>query len=176
MIETLSVLYVLACLDTMFSGICAASGRNARIHKRAYYARSMVYGLAWGQLACLIALAILWSAAKLADDSRQASTEMVAVGQRMAAVYVCYAAIVLSTFAIRAIPTVDIRSITSVVGFGPLTLLRPFVIIAGLAWGLAAQPGWTVAVAAILIATMMVPFRIWLNLMLDTHGIGILQQ
>ncbi len=168
------VLYVLAGLDAIFSGICAASGRNALIHKRAYYARSMLYGFAWGQVACLIALLILWGTVGLVGDFQQAIDEMVSVGQRMEVIYVCYAAVVLFTFAVRAIPIVDVRSITSVVGFGPLTLLRPYVIVAGLAWGLAAQPSPTVAIAAILIAGMMVPFRMWLNLMLDSHGISLL--
>ena len=67
MIETLIVLYVLAGLDAMFSGICAASGRIALIHKRAYYARSMLYGFAWGQVACLVALLILWGTAADGD-------------------------------------------------------------------------------------------------------------
>ncbi len=87
MIATLVVLYVLAGLDAMFSGICAASGRNARIHKRAYYVRSMLYGFAWGQVACLVALLILWGTAALASDFQQAIDEMVSVGQRMAVVY-----------------------------------------------------------------------------------------
>jgi hypothetical protein len=175
LIETLIVLYLLACLDAIFSGICAASGRNALIHKHAYYARSMLYGFAWGQVACLVALLILLGTVGLASDFQQAIDEMVSVGQRLEVVYVCYAAVVLFTFAVRTIPTVDVRSITSVVGFGPLTLLRPYVIVAGLAWGLAAQPSLTVAGAAILIAGMMVPFRMWLNFMLDTHGISLLQ-
>ncbi len=82
----------------------------------------------------------------------------------------------LFTFAGRAITPRAVRSInTSVVGFGPLTLLRPYVIVAGLAWGLARQPSLTVAGAAIVIAGMMIPFRIWLNLMLDKHGISVLQ-
>jgi hypothetical protein len=34
----------------------------------------------------------------------------------------------------RAIPSVDIRSITSVVVFGPLTFLRPVVALIGLVW------------------------------------------
>jgi hypothetical protein len=56
-----------------------------------------------------------------------------------------------------------------------LTLIRPVVIIAGLAWGLALLPGLTVAIAAMLIAGMMIPFRLWLNLMLDTFGDRVLQ-
>jgi hypothetical protein len=85
-----------------------------------------------------------------------------------------FSSLVLFTFAVRAIPSVDVRSLTSVVGFGPLTLIRPVVIIAGLAWGLALLPGLPVAIAAILIAAMMIPFRLWLNLMLDTFGDRIL--
>jgi hypothetical protein len=175
MIETLFALYVLATLDAVFSGICAASGRNAVIHKRAYFARSMVYGFAWGQVACIVSLLILFGAAVLARDRQHAIEEMVAVGQRMAGVYGAYAAVVLFTFAVRVIPSVDVRSITSVVGFGPLTLIRPVVVIAGLAWGLARLPGPTVVIAALLIAGMMIPFRSWLNLMLDTFGDRVLQ-
>jgi hypothetical protein len=175
MIETLFALYVLASLDALFSGICAASGRNAAIHKRANFARSMLYGLAWGQAACLVSLLILAGAYALASDRRLAAEEMVAVGRRLAVVYGAYAAVVLFTFAVRAVPSVDVRSVTSVVGFGPLTLIRPAVILAGLAWGLALLPGPTVAAAAVLIAGMMIPFRLWLNLMLDTFGDGLLR-
>ena len=68
MIQTILVLWFLAALDTMFSGICAASGRNAVIHKRGYFARSMLYGFAWGQAACLVSLLILFGATVLARD------------------------------------------------------------------------------------------------------------
>jgi hypothetical protein len=175
MIETLAVLYVLAILDTMFSGICAASGRNALIDKRRYYVRSMLYGFAWGQAACIVALLILYAVAAISDDPDRTILEMIAVGQRMATVYAIYAIIVLATFAVRAIPSVDVRSITSVVGFGPLTLIRPAVILAGLAWGLALMPSLPVAVAVTLIAMMMIPFRVWLNWMIELQGIRILQ-
>ena len=79
MIETILILYVLAALDAMFSGICAASGRNALINKNAYYARSMWYGFVWGQVACLLALLILIGAAALADNRDEAISEMVSV-------------------------------------------------------------------------------------------------
>jgi hypothetical protein len=85
-----------------------------------------------------------------------------------------YAAVVLLTFAVRAVPSVDVRAVTSVVGFGPLTLIRPVVIIGGVAWGLALAPSMNVAIATILIAAMMMPFRLWLNLMLDIRGSGAL--
>jgi hypothetical protein len=174
MIETIFVLYVLAALDAMFSGICAASGRNALIHKRDYWARAMLYGFAWGQAACLTALLILVVAVASADDRQRAIAEMVSVGRRMAAVYAGYAVVVLLTFVARAIPSVDVRSVSSIVGFGPLTLLRPAVILAGLARGLALWPSPAVAIAATLIAGMMIPFRLGLNLRLDARGVAVL--
>ena len=174
MIEILIILWVLAGLDSMFSGICAASGRNALIDKRTYYVRAMVYGFLWGQVACIVALLILAGAVAISGDQEQVIAEMVAVGQRMATVYCVYAAVVLLTFAVRAVPSVDVRSVTSVVGFGPLTIIRPAVIVAGLIWGLVLMPSPAVAMAAILIALMMVPFRVWLNWMIELHGVELL--
>jgi len=87
---------------------------------------------------------VLVGAVAISDDREQAIAEMVAVGQRMAMVYCVYAAVVLLTFAVRAVPSVDVRSVTSVVGFGPLTIIRPAVIVAGLVWGLVLMqvPSW----------------------------------
>ena len=51
MISTVISLYVLATLDAMFSGVCAASGRDARIDKRSYYVNAMIHGIGWGQVA-----------------------------------------------------------------------------------------------------------------------------
>ena len=45
MISTVISLYVLATLDAMFSGVCAASGRDARIDKRSYYVNAMIHGI-----------------------------------------------------------------------------------------------------------------------------------
>ena len=45
-------LYVLVMMDSAFSGICAASGRNAVLNKRAYYLRSMWDGAMWLESSC----------------------------------------------------------------------------------------------------------------------------
>ena len=167
MIPTIINLYILANLDAMFSGICAASGREGQINKRRYYLNSMLVGAAWGQVACLLGLLILGVAATMSPDRQTAVQEMVAVGERMTTIYCMYALVIFLTFAVRAIPSVDIRSITSTVFFGPLTLLRPAVIVIGIGWGLALQPQVAVVIAAILIAVIMAPFRIFLNIYLD---------
>ena len=168
MIDTIINLYILANLDTMFSGICAASGRNGQINKRMYYLKSMIVGIAWGQVACLLGLLILGVAVFMSPDRQTTVDQMVSVGERMVTVYSMYAIVIFLTFAVRAIPSVDVRSTTSTVFFGPLTLLRPAVIVIGIGWGLAAeQPQVAVVIAAILISLIMVPFRFWLNAYFD---------
>jgi hypothetical protein len=77
------------------------------------------------------------------------------VGARMLMVYVPYALILLITFCVRAIPSVDIRSITSVLIFGPFTFIRPLVVLAGAVWGVMAAPGAITIALAVLIVTLM---------------------
>lgn len=156
-------LYVLLTMDTAFSGVCAASGRNALIHKRTYYLRSMWHGALWGQAACLVGILILLIAISLSQNGTQTLTEMQTVGWRMSAVYWLYAAAVLFTFLVRAVPSVDIRSMTSTIAFGPLTFIRPAVILLGVIWGLQVQPSVPVVIAAILVAVLMMPFRVFLD-------------
>ena len=140
MIGTIVSLYVLATLDAAFSGICAASGRNALIEKRGYFLNSMWQGALWGQAASFLGLCLLCVVVSLSPNSAETSLTLVEVGNRMVLVYGIYAAIVLSTFAIRVIPSVDVRSLTSTIGFGPLTLIRPAVIVVGLVWGAMLHP------------------------------------
>ena len=167
MISTVFALYVLLTLDAMFSGICAASGRDARIDKRAYFVNAMIHGIGWGQVACLLGLLILTTAVYASADPDLAVEQMVRVGERMVRVYVVYAVTILSFFVVRAIPSVDIRSMTSTVAFGPLTLVRPAVIVLGIGWGLSGGAQTSVAVAGLLIAVLMVPFRTLLNRWFD---------
>lgn len=164
MIAIIIQLYILATLDTMFSGICAASGRDARINKRFYFAKAMLIGIAWGQVACATGLVILAVAAYTSGDPQAIVQEMTAVGLRMASVYRPYAIVILITFAIWAFPSVDVRSTTCTIAFGPLTLIRPAVVVLGIAWGLMLKPSLPVVLSAILIAMIMAPFRFWLNL------------
>jgi len=48
--------------------------------------------------------------------------------------------VILTAFAFRLIPSVDVRCLTSTLVFGPLAGIRPLVGIAGLAWGVWAAP------------------------------------
>jgi len=51
-------------------------------------------------------------------------------------VFVPYAILVLANLALRLVPSIDIRSATSVFMLGPLTAIRPLVMIAGVLYGI----------------------------------------
>jgi len=152
---TFFLLWLLATLDSAFIGYREAAGRNALIEKRGYFRRAMIRGLIAGQIAVaivgLVALGFLATTsqpAKLVDNFEVVAT-------RMLMIYLPYTAIIILTFFIRAIRSVDIRSITSVLVFGPFTLIRPVVVLAGVIWGLLAAPTRPILFLLVLIVFLM---------------------
>lgn len=165
------LLYLLAVSDSLLAGYRAVAGRNALIHKDRYYRRAMGLGALWVQPAILIAAAVggllLW----LADDPRELFRQYDRMAGYLLPFYLPYALIVFATFAIRAIPSVDIRSLTSVIGFGPLTLLRPIVIYVGVAWALWHVHPWQVVLLSLLVVTMMMLMETFLRRVIDPERI-----
>jgi hypothetical protein len=134
-------LWALATLDAALTGYRDAAGRSALIDKRAYYRRAMLRGALFGQVAVGVVGVVVAVLLLLSPEPRALFGELERVGSRMIIVYVPYALIILFTFVVRAAPSVDLRSITSVLIFGPFTLIRPLVVVAGVAWGFLAAPG-----------------------------------
>jgi len=89
------------------------------------------------------------------NDAGALFSKLESVGARMLTVYVPYALILLVTFLVRAFPSVDIRSITSVLIFGPFTFIRPIVVLAGAVWGVVAAPGTITIALTVLIVCLM---------------------
>ena len=148
-------LWLLATLDAAFTGYRAAAGRNALINKRRYYQRAMITGALFGQVAVVIAgVAVLVSVA-LTADRESLLRDYNRAGSRMLIVYLPYAVMILLSFLIRAVPSVDIRSITSTVIFGPLTLIRPLVAVTGLAYGVLGAVRAETIVLGVIVLTMM---------------------
>jgi hypothetical protein len=56
---------------------------------------------------------------------------------------------------VRTFPSIDIRCITSVLVFGPFTVIRPFVVLAGAIWGVMAAPSAITIVLVLLIVSLM---------------------
>ena len=151
-----AALYFLATLDSAFVGYRDAAGRSALIRKGAYYTRAMLRGALWGQAAVAAAVALLAALLLRAEDRPAFVHSLIEAGRRMLAVYVPYALVVLAAFAVRAAPSVDVRSLTSTLVFGPFQFIRPFVVVAGVAWGLlAARRADAAALGLVVVAEML---------------------
>ena len=62
------------------------------------------------------------------------------IAERSLPIYLSYTGLVLCTFIPYAIPNWEIKSVVTVLVFGPLTLLQPVVIIAGAGYSI--YPYW----------------------------------
>jgi len=150
------LLWLLATVDSAFIGYREAAGRNALIEKGAYFRRALIRGALFGQLAVLIIGVITAIALVSSSDAAALFSRFELIGARMLTVYVPYALIILITFCIRAVPSVDIRSITSVLIFGPFTFIRPLIVLAGAVWGVVAAPSAiTIAITVLIVSLML---------------------
>lgn len=141
----LVLLYLLGTVHACFAGYREAAGRNLRIRKTRYYVRGTVRGLVAGQVAAvLIGMTILALSARV--GSLEALYAVVARGAWAAAlVFGVYAALVGLAFVFFAFPHPEVRTITSVLVFGPFTLGLKAVIVAGAAVAIAIDPRFEVA-------------------------------
>jgi hypothetical protein len=160
------LLWLLATVDSAFIGYREAAGRNALIDKRAYFRHALIRGALFGQLAVLIVGVTTVIVLISVRDAGFLFSDLELIGARMLMVYVPYAVILLITFCVRAIPSVDIRSITSVLIFGPFTFIRPLVVLVGAVWGVLAAPSAITIALTVLIVTLMLglgSFLSWLR-------------
>jgi len=161
-----ALLWLLATVDSAFIGYREAAGRNALIDKRAYFRHALIRGALFGQLAVLIVGVTTVIVLISVRDAGFLFSDLELIGVRMLMVYVPYAVILLITFCVRAIPSVDIRSITSVLIFGPFTFIRPLVVLVGAVWGVLAAPDAITIALTVLIVTLMLglgSFLSWLR-------------
>ena len=150
------LLWLLATVDSAFIGYREAAGRNALIEKGAYFRHALIRGALFGQLAVLIVGVITAIALATSSDAAALFSRFELIGARMLTVYIPYALILLITFCVRAVPSVDIRSITSVLIFGPFTFIRPLIVLAGAVWGVVAAPGAiTIAITVLIVGLML---------------------
>ena len=158
------LLWLLATLDGGFTGYREAAGRNALINKRLYYRRAMIKGALFGQIAVGIAAAVILISLTVTPDRQSLLRDYDKAGARMLIFYLAYATVILIAFLVRWIPSVDIRSITSTMIFGPLTLIRPLVAVVGLVYGVLAAPRVATIVLGLVVLTMMLSLERGLGL------------
>ena len=134
---TLFSLYLLALLDGLLCGARVSMGRCALIRKRRYYLRSALHGLVGAQGISTIALLAVLLAMRFSGHRGELRADLEGAAGRMLWIFVPYAIAVLGSLMLRAIPSTDLRSATSVFALGPLSAIRSLVMIVGVAYGVA---------------------------------------
>lgn len=132
----LLALYLLALLDGVLCGLRTSMGRCPLIRKRRYYAEAALRGLLGAQLISTIALIALVGTALLSSRRNVLRGDLEAAAGRMLWVIGPYATLVIFNLALRLIPSTDVRSATSVMMLGPLTAVRPLMMIVGVLYGI----------------------------------------
>jgi hypothetical protein len=131
----LAACVVLLVADGAFCGLRAVVGRTGRLYTGPLVARAMALGGTLGLLAGsgLLLLGVLllgWPPTR--QDELSVALDTLLWG------YGTLATLILLGYLLRLVPSIDVRSLSSMLLFGPITLLRPIVIVgvAGLAAGL----------------------------------------
>jgi hypothetical protein len=158
---TLFALYVLALLDGLLCGIRTSMGRCPLIRKHAYYARAIVRGVIGAQLFSMIALAALLTVFALSSDRDFLRRDLELTAGRMLRVFVPY--LVILNLALRLVPSNDVRSATSVLMLGPLTAIRPLVMVVGVFYGIAGGSTIGTRILGILVLALMLSLEYVLN-------------
>ncbi|WP_372364464.1 hypothetical protein [Candidatus Uabimicrobium sp. HlEnr_7] len=159
----LGLLYVLAVLDCAFSGYRSAAGKNALIYKGKYFLQRMACGVLIGHIPILIAGSLIFLGWLVTANAQLFLQNVNRAGYLMLVIYVPYTIIVMAAFIVRAIPSVDLRSITSVVIFGPFTILRIPTAIVGVGLAIYHTKDLVVAVITFLVLIMMLSFEKFLR-------------
>lgn len=142
------LLAALAVLDGGFAGFRVAAGRNASVRKWAngYYPRAIGRGAA--AAGCLLTVPGLVGLGFSMGGGADLPRVLGAAAPSMLAVFGPYATIVLAAFLPWTLFGVEVRTLVSVVVFGPLTLVRTLVVVTGWAWVWVAH-GWGPAAAVL---------------------------
>ena len=144
----LVMMWLLVTLDGAFAGFRDAAGRSPMLRKRRMFRRNIVRGVGWAQVAWCLSSLVLGTIAVSGVDPVGLGASIEAVGGAMLWVYGPYAALVLGALALYAVPHPDVSSLATVLVLGPFTLIRPLVVLGGLAAGIWQADGGT-AVAAV---------------------------
>ena len=126
---TAVLVWLLVTLDGGFAGFRDAAGRSLHLDLRPMQVRNILRGLGGAQVVCLLSAVPLLVGMAGGDTTLEEA--FVRTGSMLVAFFGVYATLVLSSLSIYLLPDPDISSLSTVLVLGPLTLLRPVVIIAG---------------------------------------------
>jgi hypothetical protein len=137
------------------------------IRKRGYYRRAALQGMAGAQIISTLALVALLLVASTSSHRADVREDLEVAARRMLWVFLPYAILVLSNLALRLVPSNDIRSATSVFMLGPLTAIRPVVMIVGMFYGIYSSRLVETRLLGVFVLVLMLSLEFALNLRAD---------
>jgi hypothetical protein len=146
-------LLVLALTDAGFCGYRDAAGRNPLVRKAGFYRHALRRGLRFGFANAGLATALLVVLLLASSHPGMLWADCAAAGTNLLFVVVPYATIVLVALGAWTAAEQDVRTLASVALLGPLSLLRPVVIVGGAVVAIASRP--TAPVATLAVATAL---------------------
>ncbi|MEO8700314.1 MAG: hypothetical protein ABI867_09735 [Kofleriaceae bacterium] len=126
------LLAVLALFDAMLGGFRAAAGRDGRIDKRVYFRAAMVRAAVLGIVVIAANAAIAAALVATAGDPAATWREVVHAGAWCVWIFGGFATVTVAALGFWFVPIAEYRLLASIIVLGPLTLVRPIVIVAGL--------------------------------------------
>lgn len=146
-------LCLLFAADGAFAGWRAVAGRTGRIRTLGLYTRAGALGAAGSGAYALLVLAT--GAFSLGWPAPPGTGPAL---RWMVSFYSVFAALLAAGFTLRALPSVDLRTLSSLLVFGPLTLLRPVVILLGLAAAGWLSPALWAPLSAAVVGSLLLPW------------------
>lgn len=151
------LLGILVLFDAGLAGFRAAAGRDGRIAKGPYFraaiGRSFVGALG------LLALNVGVVAALVLTGPAETWATMTQAAEYAVWIFGAFATVTLAAFAFWFSPIEEYRLLSTVIVLGPLTLLRPLVIVGGLVAVCVAVPDPRVIASAAIAAITMLAFE-----------------
>lgn len=156
-------LAAVALVDAAFAGFRAATGRNARIDKRRYNLQAARRGLAAGAVSLLVAAAVLGAGLLGAHEAGSGYDGLVQAGARMLAVLLPFAALVVVSLAAYWLLPMRESTFIILIGLGPFTLARPFVVLAAAAMAVRGSHEWLVWPGTLLTSAGVLLVEPWVH-------------
>ena len=153
---TVLALASLAVFDVLLSGTRAAAGRDGRIAKPPYYRTAAWRALAAGGLVVAGNAALVAVLVATAAEPATAWAAMEQAGVRCVEVFGVFATVTLIAILFWFAPVRELRIVPTLVVLGPLTLIRPLVVVGGLLYAVAGSASWRVWLAGVAAGASMI--------------------
>ncbi len=161
----------LSLLDHGFAGYRAAAGRDGRIFKGRFYVRAVRGGIAQGWVVVALLAGLAGAVLLAAAEPGVLYADMQQAGVRLACVVGVYAVVVVTAFLPYFFGGIELRTLATVSVFGPLTLLRPAVVVAAVcvaSW----EARWPTRAVLVVAGLVHLWSERWLDRWIPRHALG----